>query len=190
MRAWREAVANIRKRADQVLAGLEQTGGIGVILLGRPYHSDPGINHGIPQELSDLGYPVFSVESLPREGPLVERLFRPEIDRGTDPLDISDLWPRCFSENSSTKLWAARFTARHPNLIAVDISSFRCGHDAPIYSVLDELYARSGKPYFTFHEMDENRPASSIKLRIETIDYFLKQYRESRTTCPSSCLAV
>jgi predicted nucleotide-binding protein (sugar kinase/HSP70/actin superfamily) len=26
--------------------------------------------------------------------------------------------------------------------------------------------------------MDENRPANTIKLRVETIDYFLKRYRE------------
>jgi predicted nucleotide-binding protein (sugar kinase/HSP70/actin superfamily) len=26
--------------------------------------------------------------------------------------------------------------------------------------------------------LDENRPANSIKLRVETIDYFLKRYRD------------
>jgi predicted nucleotide-binding protein (sugar kinase/HSP70/actin superfamily) len=28
--------------------------------------------------------------------------------------------------------------------------------------------------------MDENRPANSICLRVETIDYFLKRYQEDR----------
>jgi len=37
---------------------------------------------------------------------------------------------------------------------------------------------RSGTPYFSFKDMDENRPANTIKLRVETIDYFLKRYRE------------
>ncbi|MGA8149842.1 MAG: hypothetical protein WB952_02765 [Terriglobales bacterium] len=37
---------------------------------------------------------------------------------------------------------------------------------------------RSGTPYFSFKDLDENRPTNTIKLRIETIDYFLKRYRE------------
>jgi hypothetical protein len=73
---------------------------------------------------------------------------------------------------------AAKFTARHPNLVAVEISSFKCGHDAPIYSVIEQIVERSGTPYFSFKDLDENRPANTIKLRVETIDYFLKRYRE------------
>ena len=37
---------------------------------------------------------------------------------------------------------------------------------------------RSGTPYFSSKDLDENRPANTIKLRVETIDYFLKRYRE------------
>jgi predicted nucleotide-binding protein (sugar kinase/HSP70/actin superfamily) len=70
--------------------------------------------------------------------------------------------------------------ARHPNLIALDLSSFRCGHDAPLYSVLDDIFSLSPSPYFTFHEIDENKPESSIKLRVETMHYFLKRVKEDR----------
>jgi predicted nucleotide-binding protein (sugar kinase/HSP70/actin superfamily) len=62
----------------------------------------------------------------------------------------------------------------------VEISSFKCGHDAPIYSVIEQIVERSGTPFFSFKDLDENRPANTIKLRIETIDYFLKRYREDR----------
>jgi predicted nucleotide-binding protein (sugar kinase/HSP70/actin superfamily) len=37
---------------------------------------------------------------------------------------------------------------------------------------------RSGTPYFSFKDLDENCPANSIKLRVETIDHFLKRYCE------------
>ena len=37
---------------------------------------------------------------------------------------------------------------------------------------------RSGTPYFCFKDIDENKPTGSIKIRVETIDYFLKRYRE------------
>jgi predicted nucleotide-binding protein (sugar kinase/HSP70/actin superfamily) len=35
---------------------------------------------------------------------------------------------------------------------------------------------QSGTPYFCFKDLDENKPASSIKIRVETIDYFLQRY--------------
>jgi predicted nucleotide-binding protein (sugar kinase/HSP70/actin superfamily) len=43
--------------------------------------------------------------------------------------------------------------------------------------VIEQILERSGTPYFSFKDLDENRPANSIKLRVETIDYFLKRYR-------------
>jgi predicted nucleotide-binding protein (sugar kinase/HSP70/actin superfamily) len=60
----------------------------------------------------------------------------------------------------------------------VELSNFKCGHDAPIYSTIEAIVESSGTPYFAFKDLDENRPAGSIKLRIETIDYSLKRYRE------------
>jgi predicted nucleotide-binding protein (sugar kinase/HSP70/actin superfamily) len=75
-------------------------------------------------------------------------------------------------------LLAAKFTARHPNLVALEISSFKCGHDAPIYGVVEGIIEQSGTPYFCFKDLDENKPSGSIKIRVETIDYFLRRYRE------------
>ena len=70
------------------------------------------------------------------------------------------------------------FTARHPNLVALEISSFKCGHDAPIYGVIEGIIEQSGTPYFCFKDLDENKPTGSIRIRVETIDYFLRRYRE------------
>ena len=88
------------------------------------------------------------------------------------------MWKNSYSENTSQKVWAAKYTARHPNLVALELSSFKCGHDAPIYSVVEETVTKSGTPYFSFKDIDENKPAGSIKIRVETIGYFLKRYRE------------
>jgi len=38
--------------------------------------------------------------------------------------------------------------------------------------------AKSGTPYFSFKDIDENKPTGSIKIRVETISYFLKRCRE------------
>jgi len=94
------------------------------------------------------------------------------------PLDITDAWKNSYSENTSHKIWGAKFTARHPNLVALELSSFKCGHDAPIYSVVEEIIEKSGTPYFSFKDIDENKPTGSFKIRVETIDYFLKRYQQ------------
>ncbi len=62
--------------------------------------------------------------------------------------------------------------------MALEISSFKCGHDAPIYGVVEEIIEQSGTPYFCFKDIDENKPTGSIRIRVETIDYFLRRYRE------------
>ena len=91
---------------------------------------------------------------------------------------ITDVWKNSYSENTSRKIWAAKYVARHPNLVALELSSFKCGHDAPIYTVVEEIVEHSGTPYFCFKDIDENKPSGSIKIRVETIGYFLTRYRE------------
>ena len=184
--------ADIRRKAREIIDRLEREGEVGVVLLGRPYHHDPGINQGIPEELQKRGYPIFSQATLPLDEDLLERLFGEEVREGiiTHPLDISDVWKHTFSANSANKLWAAKFTARHPNLIAVELSNFKCGHDAPIYSTIEKIIETSGTPYFAFKDIDENKPTGSIKLRVETIDYFLKLYRKELKGKSSSAVEL
>ena len=179
-KALEEYDAGIRKRVREVLDELERDDRIGIVMLGRPYHHDPGVNHEIFEEFQKRGYPVFSQSTLPHDPDLLERLFGEEIRAGVirNSFDISDVWKNSFSASTNHKLWAAKFTARHPNLVALEVSSFKCGHDAPIYSVIEGIIEQSGTPYFCFKDLDENRPLSSIRLRVETIDYFLKRYRE------------
>jgi predicted nucleotide-binding protein (sugar kinase/HSP70/actin superfamily) len=123
---------------------------------------------------------VFSQNTLPLDEDLLERLFGDEVRAGviSHPLDISDVWKNSYSTSTNHKVWAAKFTARHPNLVALEMSSFKCGHDAPIYGVIEGIIERSGTPYFCFKDLDENKPSGSIRIRVETIDYFLRRYRE------------
>jgi predicted nucleotide-binding protein (sugar kinase/HSP70/actin superfamily) len=44
--------------------------------------------------------------------------------------------------------------------------------------VIEGIIERSGTPYFSFKDLDENKPSGSIRIRVETIDYFLRRYRE------------
>jgi predicted CoA-substrate-specific enzyme activase len=170
----------LRGQARETLNQLEAEDRLGVVLLARPYHNDPGLNHEILEEFQKLGYPVFTMDSLPMDDDILWRLFGDEVRAGVikSPMDIQDAWKNSYSENTSRKIWAAKYTARHPNLVALELSSFKCGHDAPIYTVVEEVVQNSGTPYFCFKDIDENKPAGSIKIRVETIGYFLKRYRE------------
>jgi predicted nucleotide-binding protein (sugar kinase/HSP70/actin superfamily) len=170
----------LRKQGREILQKLEAEDGIGIVLLARPYHNDPGLNHDILEEFQKLGYPVLTQGSLPIDEEIVWRLFGEDVRAGVikHPMDITDAWKNSYSENTSQKVWAAKYTARHPNLVALELSSFKCGHDAPIYTVVEETVTKSGTPYFSFKDIDENKPSGSIRIRVETIGYFLKRYRE------------
>jgi predicted nucleotide-binding protein (sugar kinase/HSP70/actin superfamily) len=179
-KALTDCEAEIRRQARETLDQLEREDRIGIVMLGRVYHHDPGLNHEIMEEFQKLGYPVFSQSTLPLDKDLLDRLFGDEVRAGmiTHPLDISDVWKNRYSTSTNHKVWAAKFTARHPNLVALEVSSFKCGHDAPIYGVIEGIIEESGTPYFSFKDLDENKPSGSIRIRVETIDYFLRRYRE------------
>lgn len=168
-RAW---LHQMRARTRQVIEMLERERRLGIVILGRPYHHDPGLNHGIPEEFQSRGYPVLSQAFLPIDPDMLESVFG-----GDHPLDIDDVWQHSYSASTTHKVWAAKFVARHPNLIGVELSNFRCGHDAPAYQLIEDILESAGRPYFGFKDLDENKPAGSIRLRVETIDYYLRQHR-------------
>ncbi|HTV56629.1 MAG TPA: BadF/BadG/BcrA/BcrD ATPase family protein [Terriglobia bacterium] len=170
----------LRDQGREILKQLEAEDRIGIVVLGRPYHNDPGVNHEILEEFQKIGYPVLTLQSLPIDDDIIWPLFEEDVKAGRieHPMDIRDVWKNSYSENTSQKVWAAKYTARHPNLVALELSSFKCGHDAPIYATVEEIVTKSGTPYFSFKDIDENKPTGSIKIRVETIGYFLKRYRE------------
>jgi activator of 2-hydroxyglutaryl-CoA dehydratase/predicted nucleotide-binding protein (sugar kinase/HSP70/actin superfamily) len=178
--AMQDFEAARRKEARAILDELEAENRLGIVLLARPYHNDPGINHEIMDEFQKLGYPVFTEESLPLDEDMMDRLFGEDIRNGVidSPFDISDVWKNSYSENTSRKIWSAKYVARHPNLIGLELSNFKCGHDAPIYTVIEEIIENSRTPFFYFKDIDENKPAGAIKIRVETIAYFLERFRE------------
>lgn len=178
--AYYKFMNGLKDESKHILDMLEKENRIGIVVLARPYHNDPGINHEILEEFQKLGYPVFYQDTLPTDEETLEKLFGDEVRAGLikSPFDIEDVWKNSYSENTSRKVWAAKYTARHPNLVALELSSFKCGHDAPIYTVIQEIVENSGTPYFSFKDIDENKPTGSIKIRVETIGYFLKRYRE------------
>jgi hypothetical protein len=148
--------------------------------LARPYHSDPGLNHGVLEEFQVLGYPIISMRSIPKDEKWLHRFFESDIKAGRieTPLEVSDVWPENYSANSVQKVWAAKFAARHPNVVVLDLSSFKCGHDAPTYGLIDSIISSSATPYSALHDVDANKPGGSIKIRVKTYAHSLKLHEE------------
>jgi predicted nucleotide-binding protein (sugar kinase/HSP70/actin superfamily) len=170
----------LQKKGREVLDWAEANHRIVLLLLGRPYHLDPGLNHNIVDEFQVLGYPVLSMRSLPKDPEYLQRLFKKDLEAGiiSSPLDITDVWPENYSANSSQKVWAAKFAARHPNLAVLDLSSFKCGHDAPTYGIIDKIIGTSNTPYSALHDIDANKPGGSIKIRVKTYAHSLSLREE------------
>src|SRR5690606_10578651 len=50
----------LEARGREILEQVEREDRVAILLVGRPYHNDPGLNHAIPDEFQVLGYPVLS----------------------------------------------------------------------------------------------------------------------------------
>jgi predicted nucleotide-binding protein (sugar kinase/HSP70/actin superfamily) len=184
--AHREAVhalaqfeRDLQDKGRAILETVEAENRVAILMVARPYHSDPGLNHGIPEEFQVLGYPIISVRSIPRDPEYLARYFKDEVGRGQHPLDINDVWPENYSANSAQKVWAVKFASRHPNVVLLDLSSFKCGHDSPTYGIVDSIVTASATPYAALHDIDANKPGGSIKIRVKTYAHSLKLHEEA-----------
>jgi len=168
----------IAKEGKAILQEAQAKQEVILLLLGRPYHSDPGINHEVLDEFQTLGFKTLSMRAIPKDEAFIRPYFQDDIDKGDiqDPFDIRDVWQENFSTNSAQKVWAAKFAARHPNVAVVDLSSFKCGHDAPTYAIIDKILGASRTPHLTLHDIDANKPSGSIKIRVKTFAYTLEEY--------------
>jgi len=178
--ALRELDRRMEAQGKELLERAEADNSIALLMIGRPYHLDPGLNHLIMDEFQVLGYPILTVRSIPKDPAWLHRFYADGLADGTiaDPLDVNDLWPENYSTNSALKVWAARFAARHPNVAVLDLSSFKCGHDAPTYGIIDNVINAAGTPYSALHDIDANKPTGSIKIRVKTYAHSLRLHEE------------
>ena len=172
--------ADLQHKGKAIIEQVEEENRVAILMVGRPYHLDPGLHHGIPDEFQILGYPILSVRSIPKDEAWLARFFEEDIKAGKieGPLDINDVWPENYSANSAQKVWATKFAARHPNVVLLDLSSFKCGHDAPTYGIIDRIVEKSAVPYSALHDIDANKPGGSIKIRVKTYAHSLKLHEE------------
>ena len=172
--------ADLEDKGCAILETVEAEDRIAILVLNRPYHSDPGLNHGIPEEFQVLGYPILSIRSIPKDEEYLGRYFKKDLEAGRikSSLELNHIWPENYSANSAQKVWAAAFAARHPNVAVLDLSSFKCGHDSPTYGLVDSILQTSKTPAAALHDLDANKPGGSIKIRVKTYAHSLSLHQE------------
>jgi predicted nucleotide-binding protein (sugar kinase/HSP70/actin superfamily) len=178
--AFEEFTRDLEEKGRAILETVENEDRIAILVLNRPYHADPGLSHGIPEEFQVLGYPILSIRSIPKDREFLDRFYGDELSRGVmkSPLQLGHVWPENYSANSAQKVWAADFAAHHPNVAVLDLSSFKCGHDAPTYGLVDALLTTSKTPAAAMHDLDANKPGGSIKIRVKTYAHSLRLQQE------------
>ncbi|MCD6505050.1 hypothetical protein J7M22_00365 [Candidatus Poribacteria bacterium] len=146
--AQRRFEEDLLKIGIEAIEKLEETGELGIILIGRPYNiNDSGINLDVPRKLRDYyGVNVIPYDALPLKG-----------------IDISDVNDNMYWNYGRRILQAAKFVRDRQNLHLIYITNFKCGPDSYIKHF---VFDASGKPYLTL-QLDEHANDAGIITRIE-----------------------
>lgn len=148
---------DIKKRGEEILDYLEQTGSRGIVLAGRPYHIDPEINHGIPDMIVSHGLAVLSEDA-------VAHLAGEKI-----PLAVVNQWV------FHARLYAAAdFVSNRTNLELVQLNSFGCGLDAVTSDQVQDILEKKGKIY-TLLKIDEVKNLGAARIRIRSLNAAVKE---------------
>ena len=169
---------NIQKKGREILQWCAHNDRPCILILARPYHIDPGIGHEIETDLQAYGYPILWGQYLPTDRDLMDWLFGEDVRTGViaSPFDIQDVWPSSYSGNTNEILWSAKVGARLPWVTCVvRLVSYECGMDQPTFTPVQRIVEDSGTLFFSFQDLDSTKPAGSVKIRIETIAYYLAQ---------------
>ncbi|MDR3087597.1 MAG: acyl-CoA dehydratase activase-related protein, partial [Azoarcus sp.] len=152
--AWAEQTrmkADVARQGEAALDYLKETGKHGIVIVGRPYHIDPEIHHGIPQIITSLGMAVLTEDSVAHLG---------KLDM---PLRVVDQW------TYHARLYrAAAIASREHNLDVIHLNSFGCGLDSVIVDQLQEILAHRGKIY-TGLKIDEGSNLGAARIRIRSL---------------------
>ena len=136
-----------------------------MVLAGRPYHTDPLINHDLSRMFTRRGIPVLTVDSLPGLADADLRKSRVEI--------TNDFHARMLS--------GAMVTAETACLEYVQIVSFGCGHDAILSDEIVRLLGEGGGKPPLILKVDESQAAGSLGIRVQSFIETVQLRRSAQT---------
>ena len=153
---------DIQTMGEEAIHWIEEHGGRGIVLAGRPYHNDPEINHALPELIASFGFAVLTEDS-------VAHLVKPER-----PIRVVDQWMY-----HSRLYAAARLVTMRNDLDLVQMNSFGCGLDALTTDQVQEILEASGKIY-TVLKIDEVSNLGAARIRIRSLMAALKDQAAER----------
>ena len=152
--AWKEMQAvrdDMSAKGREVLKYMEDTGCHGIVLAGRPYHTDPEINHGIPDLIASYGVAVLTEDSISELG---------NVDRPTIVMDQWMYHSRLYK--------AASYVATRNDLDLIQLNSFGCGLDAVTTDQVSDILTKQNKIY-TVLKIDEVNNLGAARIRIRSL---------------------
>ena len=153
--------ADLKNFGENVLQRIEKTGENAILLVGRPYHVDPEINHGISEMIQSYGLPIISEDMIYH------------LPTKSEKISVVNQW------SYHARLYhAAHFAAEHKNLTLIQLSSFGCGLDALTTDQVKEILENHGKIY-TMIKLDEVSNLGAAKIRLRSLLAALKRKKFS-----------
>lgn len=154
----------IRNMGETALEGVINGDYPGIVLAGRPYHIDHEIHHGIPAIINQLGYAVFTEDSIAH------------LAKDYKRLRILDQWVY-----HSRLYAAANVVGETDNLELVQLNSFGCGLDAITCDQVEEILKAYNKKY-TVIKIDEVSNLGAAKIRLRSLKAAIEYQKQSIKT--------
>lgn len=148
---------DIRNFGESILKRIEKTGEQAILLVGRPYHIDPEINHGISEMIQSYNLPIISEDAVCH------------LPTKSDEISVVNQW-----SYHSRLYHAAHFATEHPNITLIQLSSFGCGLDALTTEQVKEIVESHGRIY-TMIKLDEVSNLGAARIRLRSLLAALKR---------------
>lgn len=159
-------VSTIQQKAVEILADSRKEHRLTILLAGRPYHTDPLIQHKLSEMIAALGVNVIS-----------DDIVRGDMKTGTGDTYLVRQWAYM---NRIIK--SGQWCAEQPNDIHfVQMTSFGCGPDSFIQDEIRDIMKHHGKPY-TLLKIDDVSNVGSLKLRVRSLIESLSGHMKREAT--------
>lgn len=158
LKAQEEYREHIKTEDLRLLERSKRQGKLTILLAGRPYHTDPLIQHKLSDMIAAFGVNVISED----------------VVRGNDTLDITHVHSVPQWSYVSRILRAAQWVAEQGDDVhLVQMTSFGCGPDAFLLDEVRAILKRHGKT-LTILKIDDVNNIGSLKLRVRSLIESLK----------------
>lgn len=146
----------LKEQGEEALRHMQMQGEQGIVLSGRPYHTDPEVNHGVAKVIAEEGFHVLTEDSLYHLHEVGD-------------LRVVNQW------SYHSRLYAAaRVVTKFDMIEMIQLNSFGCGLDAITTDQVQEILEQYGKIH-TVLKIDETSNLGAIRIRVRSLKAAMKE---------------